>query len=118
MREHPLRERLVGQLMLALTDRVARPTRCETLPPSAPEWLADGLGLEPGPALRELEQSILRQDQSLAFTRTAPPDERSSRSALAVPLLAQIPPRGPSVIGRERELEELGAYSLMQAFRC
>ena len=106
VREHPLRERLVGQLMLALYRSGRQADALETYR-RAREWLSE-LGLEPGPALRELEQSILRQDQSLAFTRTAPPDERSSRSALAVPLLAQIPPRGPSVIGREGELEELG----------
>jgi DNA-binding SARP family transcriptional activator len=61
---HPFRERLRGQLMLALywAGRQAdaldlyRRTRAE---------LVDGLGIEPGPALQELERAILRQDPAL-----------------------------------------------------
>jgi len=64
VREHPLRERLQAQLMLALyrSGRQAdaleryRQARCE---------LVDGLGIEPGPALQELERAILAHDPAL-----------------------------------------------------
>ena len=107
VREHPLRERMYGQLMLALY-RAGRQSEALERYRLARHELVDGLGIEPSPALRELEQSILRQDPSLAFVDTATPRERLSRSTVVVPLLAQIPPRAPSVIGRERELDELG----------
>jgi YVTN family beta-propeller protein len=64
VREYPLRERLRGQLMLALyrSGRQAdaleayRDARCELL---------DGLGLEPGRALADLERAILAHDPAL-----------------------------------------------------
>src|SRR5207342_2546158 len=54
VREHPLRERLRAVLMEAL--EVYRDTR---------RLLVDELGIEPSPALHELEQAILRQDPAL-----------------------------------------------------
>lgn len=64
VREHPLRERLRAQLMRALYGsgrqaealRVYRETR---------SMLVDELGIEPSPALQELERSMLRQDPTL-----------------------------------------------------
>jgi DNA-binding SARP family transcriptional activator len=64
VREHPLRERFRAQLMRALycsgrqaeALRVYRETRT---------MLVDELGIEPSPALRELEQAILRQEPAL-----------------------------------------------------
>lgn len=64
VREHPTRERLRGQLMLALY-RSGRQTEALDSYRSARRTLADELGLEPGPELRELEQEILRQDPAL-----------------------------------------------------
>lgn len=61
---HPLRERLLGQLMLALY-RGGRHGDALAVLQSARQHLAGELGLEPGPPLRELERRILRHDPEL-----------------------------------------------------
>ena len=61
---HPLRERLCGQLMLALY-RCARQAEALAAYRRVQRELADALGLEPSEELRRLEQAILRQDPAL-----------------------------------------------------
>ncbi len=61
---HPLRERPRGQLMLALY-RAGRQADSLTVYREAGRVLRDELGLEPGPALRELERMVLAQDAGL-----------------------------------------------------
>jgi DNA-binding SARP family transcriptional activator len=68
VREHPLRERLLGQLMLGLY-RSGRQAEALAAVQAARHQLAQELGLEPGPQLRELEQRILLQDPELAARR-------------------------------------------------
>ena len=79
--EHPLRERLRAQLMLALyrSGRQAEALEVYRVGRSA---LVDQLGIEPGPSLQELERSILRQDSSLLPSQSATPE----RSVLVVAL--------------------------------
>jgi DNA-binding SARP family transcriptional activator len=70
--EHPLRERLCAQRMLALY-RCGRQSEALAVYRQARGVLVDELGIEPSPALRELEQAILRQDQALEAPVAAEP---------------------------------------------
>ncbi len=65
--ENPLRERLRGQLILALY-RSGRQAEALEVYRETRRVLADELGLEPSPELRELERAILQQDPALAAT--------------------------------------------------
>ena len=83
--EHPLREHLRGQLMLALY-RAGRQAEALAAYRQAQRELADELGLEPGEELKRLEQAILRQDPALDLAREAPvAGPAPSRSLLVVP---------------------------------
>ena len=64
VREHPLRERLQAQLMLALY-RAGRQADALERYRQARSELIDELGIEPGPALQELERAILAHDPAL-----------------------------------------------------
>ena len=89
--EHPLRERLRRQLILALY-RSGRQSEALAQYQSARRMLADELGLEPSPQLRELERLILAHDPGLAAP-TVPTVQRSN-----------LPLQPTPFIGREREL--------------
>jgi YVTN family beta-propeller protein len=67
-RQHPLREHLLGLLMLALY-RCGRQADALEAYRTGRRRLRDELGIEPTPELRRLEQEILRQDPELS----APP---------------------------------------------
>ncbi len=92
VREHPLRERLRGQLMVALY-RSGRQAEALEAYQDARNALTEELGIEPGRDLRRLEQEILRQDSVLDLHAVTPEP-------------ASEPSRGVFV-GRERELAEL-----------
>jgi LuxR family transcriptional regulator, maltose regulon positive regulatory protein len=70
-REHPLRERLWELLIVALyrSGRQAEALRACT---DVRDRLAGELGIDPGPALRDLQARILAQDPSLAPASPAP----------------------------------------------
>jgi len=91
VREHPFRERLRGQLMLALY-RSGRQAEALAVYQRTRETLVDGLGIEPSRELRDLHQLILNQDPALDLSR-----ER------------KIEPNAPqgAFVGRDAELEEL-----------
>ena len=80
VREHPLRERLRAQLMLALY-RSGRQADALEAYQHARRELLDGLGLEPGRALQELERAILAHDPGLDLpARRTPTPHESPRS--------------------------------------
>jgi DNA-binding SARP family transcriptional activator len=83
--EHPLRERLRVYLMTALY-RSGRQAEALDAYQDARRALVDELGIDPSPALQELERAILRQDPSLevAPTPSARPQEVAERSILVV----------------------------------
>jgi DNA-binding SARP family transcriptional activator len=89
--EHPLRERLQAQLMLALY-RAGRQAEALDAYQQARTALVEELGIEPGRQLRDLHQAILRQDAALDL------DARAEQ--------AVEPSRGVFV-GREAEFGEL-----------
>jgi DNA-binding SARP family transcriptional activator len=75
---NPFRERLRGQLMLALY-RAGRQADALEAYQETRRTLVDELGIEPSAPLRGLEQAILRQDESLApppAELEVPPEER------------------------------------------
>ena len=62
--KHPFRERLRSQLMLALY-RAGRQAEALQAYQDGRRLLQEEVGLEPGPALRQLERAILAQDPAL-----------------------------------------------------
>jgi DNA-binding SARP family transcriptional activator len=107
--EHPYRERLRAQLMLALyrCDRQADALQAYQ---NARRTLVEELGIEPGERLCELEGAILAHDPTLAWTPIAMGRERSSESGEFRPR-ADTGPTAGSFVGRERELAEfLGGF--------
>ena len=95
VREHPLRERLRGQLMLALY-RSGRQTDALATHRELSDLLREELGLKPSEVLQRLEGAILRHDASLeSGTGTRP--------------AGNLPIPATPFLGRTRELAEITA---------
>jgi DNA-binding SARP family transcriptional activator/class 3 adenylate cyclase len=75
--EHPLRERLRGQFMLALY-RSGRQAEALEAYREGRTTLLDELGIDPSPELQELERAILRQDPSVATPTQRTPEPMPS----------------------------------------
>jgi YVTN family beta-propeller protein len=86
--EHPLRERLQTQLMLALYRSGRQADALESYR-TMRSLLASELALEPSPKLRELEQAILRQDAGLELPQ---PEPGRVATALLTPAAPQPTP--------------------------
>ena len=106
----PLRERLHGQLMLALY-RSGRQVEALGVYRRLARRLLDEFGVTPGPELQELERSILNQEPSIA-----PPEARAHAVAVAnrpAPAQPDGPEpdshqvRGPAPTGAEQDALEL-----------
>ena len=91
---NPFRERLWGQLMLALYRSGRQADALDTFQ-EARRVLADELGLEPGPDLRQLQDAILAHDPAIA---AAPAAGRRR---------GNLPASSTSFLGREEELREV-----------
>ena len=90
--EHPYRERLRAQLMLALyrCDRQADALQAYQ---DARRKLVEELGIEPGERLRELEGAILAQDAALAVPACPPrPAPAGGGTGGAEPAPVELPP--------------------------
>ena len=79
--EHPYRERLRAQLMLALY-RSERQADALQAYQDARRALVDELGIEPGERLRELERAILAQDPGLQLAASDEPNLTEPRRRL------------------------------------
>ncbi|MEV7213968.1 BTAD domain-containing putative transcriptional regulator [Kitasatospora cineracea] len=133
VREHPLRERSRQSLMLALYRAGRRAEAMEVFRDARRQFIED-LGLEPGPALQELHDAILRDDPALAAVEPPAPEPAPPAAAPADPAAAadagpegaaldappgprpaeaqvpppsELPPNIPGFTGRAAELAEL-----------
>ena len=88
--EHPLRERLHAQRMLALYRSGRQADALEAFR-DARRLLVEEIGVEPGGDLRGLHEAILRHDPSLELAPTELPRELDVAGA-------------PSIVGRDSEL--------------
>ncbi|PWK90018.1 DNA-binding SARP family transcriptional activator [Lentzea atacamensis] len=91
--EHPLRERFWAQLMVALYRSDQQAAALEAFR-EVSDLLADELGIDPGPSLKELHQSILRAEPEL-----------TARRDTVVP--RQLPPDLGGFTGRDEDLARL-----------
>ncbi|MFD0199149.1 MULTISPECIES: AfsR/SARP family transcriptional regulator [Saccharothrix] len=93
-RRHPLRERFWAQLVLALY-RSERQAEALAAYREVRSLLAEELGVEPGPALREAHQRVLADEPAVPPHRVGVP--------------RQLPVRPRIFVGRHRALRELDA---------
>lgn len=114
---HPLRERFHGQLMLALC-QCGRQAEALAAYQRVRDVLISELGVEPGTALQDLHQRILRGEPVLAggdrpdgsgpwpgAPRESPGQTAPGRDVPAVP--HELPPAAPGFTGRSEQLQAL-----------
>ena len=110
--DHPLDERVHGQLMLALY-RSGRQADALAAYQRLRHTLAEQLGIDPSQPLRDLETAILRQDASLSLDVPAaaitvrPAVAPPPAPVLTIPVPAQLPPAIARFAGRHAEVSSL-----------
>jgi len=120
---NPLRERLVGQLMVALY-RCGRRADALQRYRHLGAQLADELGLDPGASIQRVHSAILRDEPSVAAQgaarsaaapaiapRPAAPVTAPPPAATAAPTPAQLPLDVDGFVGRDEELAWLDAWT-------
>ncbi len=107
-RQYPLRERLWGQLMLALyhSGQQAEALRAYQ---SVRALLARELGIDPSARLQQLHQQILRADPALTAVSTPAAAVSTPAAATTSSWLVprQLPAHTPHFAGRDQELAQL-----------
>lgn len=98
---HPLHERFFALRMIALY-RSGRQSDALRVYQELRRTLADELGIDPSPELRELERAILEQSPDL-LAATAPTSKPSPTAGRG-----NLPMSRSSFVGRERELQAVG----------
>ena len=93
VRDFPLREALLEQLVLAL-GAVGRETEAIAAYDAGRLRIADELGVDPGTRLRSAYEQVIRQDLPL-------------QGAASVHRLRTVPPASTDLIGRDRDLADL-----------
>jgi DNA-binding SARP family transcriptional activator/tetratricopeptide (TPR) repeat protein len=112
---HPFRERLRGQLMLALY-RAGRQADALRAYREVRDVLVGELGLDPGVQLRELEQAILRQDPVLDLPAVLPSveDRRKTVTVLFCELAPAVEGLDPERLRRQTVRALAEARSLIE----
>lgn len=105
--DHPLRERLRGQLMMALYGAGRRSEALRAYHEGR-ELLVEQLGVEPGEALQRQHTAILRQDPALLPEQ--PPEQQAATGPPG-----NLPAPLTSFVGRSRELAQVAG--LLEASR-
>ena len=98
VQQNPLRERLRGQLMVALY-RSGRQAEALEAYQQARRNLNEELGIDPGPALRELQRLVLDQDSSLDAPSALALEPGSDEQ----PDTPSTPPSSPPRVREERK---------------
>ncbi|MFC0865967.1 BTAD domain-containing putative transcriptional regulator [Sphaerimonospora cavernae] len=103
--EHPLRERLRGQLMTALY-RSGRQVEALEVYRRARHTMIEELGIEPNERLQQLEYAILTSDESLKLSE--PPVEAGIEPPVSVPSVpGMLPTDIADFTGRVKQVREI-----------
>jgi DNA-binding SARP family transcriptional activator len=106
VREHRVRERLRGQLMVALY-RAGRQADALDCYRSGRRAMIDELGIEPGRELQDLEAAILRQDPVLNPPAEATPSPVPTTTAETPRIHGHDESSREPVLGRDEQLAQL-----------
>lgn len=105
---YPLRERLAGQLVLALY-HCGRQAEALEQYQRIRRTLADEVGVDPGAELRQIHRRILNADPTLGGPTEPPAHVETTGAPVIARTPRQLPRDLPTVVGRIRELADLGA---------